>query len=295
MQTFELLGSDEDETRLLRATAIGYSIALAGHPRTAPHPEGRAKYDVVIELRDIAVHHGFRIDSVPAQMAPQELAVAFVTAYRNNRAATTDTHIVPLPFRPDWLLGGAETIYPLRDVPDPTMEQVYVMLRAAQTGRWALFHTTWFRNEDVNNLYWAHLRASFVDQHAWDDKPRDTSPQIWPPSAITLPSAKLGLTEDAWKEAAAKAGELPKLTSEQVLGLAAVIREFAQSSRPPREPVHEMVLDTVRIRLKQHGPQEAVAVLVRNLFDCKTRHDLHGWAWQCTWALGNIGYGVDWR
>jgi hypothetical protein len=37
MQTFELLGSDEDETRLLRAPAVGYSIALAGHPRLAPH------------------------------------------------------------------------------------------------------------------------------------------------------------------------------------------------------------------------------------------------------------------
>ncbi|MGE5180827.1 MAG: hypothetical protein ACM31C_02135 [Acidobacteriota bacterium] len=293
MGNFELLGSDEDETRLLRAPAFGYSIVLAGHPRTEAHPEGSVKYDAVIALRDVAVHHGFRIDTVPAQMPPQDLAVAFVTAYRNNRATTPDTRIVPLPFRPDWLLGGAETIYPLRDVAGPAMEQVFVMIRKAPTGLWVLFHTTWFRNADVNNLCWAHLRASFIDQHAWDEKPRDTSPQIWPPSTITLPSAKLGLTDDAWKEATAKAGELPKLTSQQVLGLAAILREFAQSNRPPCEPVPELVLDTLRIRLKQVGPPEAIAVLVRNLGDCKTRHDLHGWAWQCTWALGNIGYGVD--
>jgi hypothetical protein len=291
--TFELLGSDEDETRLLRAPEFFYSIALAGHPRTAPHPEGCATYDAVIELRDVAVHHGFRIDALPAQMPPQELAVALVTAYRNGRAATPDTRIVPLPVRPAWLLGGAETMYPRRDAPAPTMEQVFVMLRAAPSGLWALFHTTWFANADVDALCWAHLRASFVDQHAWDDKPRDTSPQIWPPSTLTLPGAKLDNTEDAWKEAASKAHDLPKLTSAQILGLAAIIREFAQSSRPPRDPIPGLLLDTVRFRLRQHGPPEAVAVLVSNLNDCKTRHDLRGWAWQCTWALGNIGYGVE--
>src|SRR5439155_10923999 len=115
----------------------------------------------------------------------------------------------------------------------PTMEQVWVMIRSSPTGLWALFHTSWFRNEDVNNLQWAHLRSSFVHQHAWTGKPRDTSPVIWPPSAITLPSAKLNLTEEAWKESAAKAADIGALTSQQVLALVALIREMAQSDFPP--------------------------------------------------------------
>src|SRR5439155_759842 len=109
MQTFELMGSDADDVRLLRAPACGYSIALAGHPQTASHPEGRVTYDAVLTLGDLRVQHGFRIDDVKSPMAPQELAVAFVTAFRNNRAAQPEAaRVLPLPVRPEWLLGGAE-------------------------------------------------------------------------------------------------------------------------------------------------------------------------------------------
>lgn len=287
MHQFELLASDNDETRLLCAPDCGYSIALAGHPHIAAAPAGKARYDVVLALQDLPVGHGFRIDNLPADMEPQALAVALCTAYRNQRATGADSDVKPLPMRPPGALAGAHVIYSRRDVPEPTMEQVWVVIRPSPVGLWSLYHTCWFRNADVNNLRWAHLRASFIDQHAWDGKPRDTTPTIWPASAITLPSAKLDLTEDAWKEAAAKRLDVGHLTSQQVLGLAAIIREFAQSDLPPRAPVPEMVLDTLRLRLTDHGPPQAAAVLFRNLVECKTRHDLRGWAWQCTWAIGN--------
>jgi hypothetical protein len=82
-KAFELLGSDDDETRLLRAPACGYSLALGGHPRIAPAPEGRAVYDVVLALGDVSVHHGFRIDELGAGLDPKSLAESLATAYRN--------------------------------------------------------------------------------------------------------------------------------------------------------------------------------------------------------------------
>jgi hypothetical protein len=284
---FELLGTDAEDVRLLRASGVGYSIALVGHPRLAPHPEGPTTYDVVLALGDLVAHHGFRIDELPAQTEPQALAEALVASYRSGRAINNEARIRKLPVRPPWMLGGAEVIYGRRDVAEPTMEQVWVMIHAAPSGYWALFHTTWFHNKDVNNLRWAHLRASFIDQHAWDGKPRDTSPEIWPPSAITLPTAKLDLTADAWNEVAAKAADVGHISTQQVLGIAALLRGFAQEPFPPRAAVPELVLDTVRLRLTQHGPPEAAAALLRNLDECKTRHDLRGWVWQCTLALGN--------
>ena len=163
----------------------------------------------------------------------------------------------------------------------------WVMLRSSPTGYWALYHTTWFKTADVDNLRWAHLRASFIDQHAWDGKPRDTSPTIWPSSAITLPSAKLDLTEDAWRVAAGKAADVGHMTSEHMKALIDVLREFSQSDLSPRTPVPEMMLDTVKLRVSAVVPAQAAAVLLGDVDASKTRHDLRGWARQCVWAVAN--------
>src|SRR5262249_23611097 len=149
------------------------------------------------------------------------------------------------------------------------------------------FHTTWFKTSDVHNFRWAHLRASFVDQHAWDGKPRDTSPEIWPLSPITRPSAKLDLTEEAWRVASGKAAEIGHVTATQVKALVGVLRMFSQEELSPRAPVPELLLDTVRARVTEVAAPQTAAILLHGLDDCKTRHDLRGWAWQCVWAIGN--------
>ncbi len=272
-QAFELLGCAEDETRLVRAPLCGYSIALAGHPRVETAPEGRAAYDIVVALHDIPIHHGFRIDEISAQREPQTLALEFVAAYRNQRAKQLNATVKPLPIRPDWLLGGAHVIYALRDQPEPTMEQVWVTLRSSPAGFWVLFHTTWFKTSDVDQLRWSHVRASFIDQHAWDGTLRETVPNIWPQSTITLPLAKLDLTESAWEAAGVKAADLGPLTTEQETSLIDAGRTFAASDLSPRTHIPDSVRDIVRTRVMQAAPSEAAAVLLGDLDSCTTRHD----------------------
>ena len=289
MQKFELLGADGDETRLLHAPACGYSIALAGRPSVVPVPAGPTMYDVVIALGDVPAHHGFRIDELPTQVEPSALAIALLGTYRNNRAGKQEAQIKPLPIAATWRLAGGHAIYPLRDQPEPTMEQAWLDLRAGPAGYSALFHTTWFESAAVNHLAWGHLRASFIDQHAWDGKPRDPSPTIWPFSAITLRSARLDLTARAWEMAAGKAGDLGQLPTEQTLAVLDYLRCFVTADDSPRAPLDPALRNQIWGRIMELLPQRAAIGLLVGLDDCTTRHDLRGWVWQQVWAMGNRG------
>lgn len=291
MADFVLLGADSDETRLLLDRATGYSVSIPGHPvLSVPSQDARPRYDVIVTLRDLAVEHGFRIDEVPAGMEPVELARAFATAYAKNRSPV-DSKVTIKPItqrlRPG-ATGGAQGVYPLRDTSEPTMEQIWVMVRPAPNGLWALYHTSRFRNSDVNVLRWAHVRASVIDQHHWDpDQPRSAAAQIWPTSTFALPSAKLDFTDSAWSEAQAKARDMGVLTREQTIGLADLLRDVAQTDEPPRGVVLPPTIQIFTNRIAMYGPTQAAEAILRNFAHCKNVLDLRGWAWQCAWAIGN--------
>ncbi|MGE0403191.1 MAG: hypothetical protein AB7T06_41170 [Kofleriaceae bacterium] len=291
MADFVLLGADSDETRLLLDRATGYSVSLPGHPvMSVPSQDARPRYDVTVTLRDVAVEHGFRIDEVPAATEPNELARAFATAYAKNRAPT-DAKLTIKPIIPrlrPGTTGGGQGVYPLRDVSEPMMEQIWVTIRPAPSGFWALYHTSRFRNADVNVLRWAHVRASVIDQHHWDpDRPRSEAAQIWPTSTFALPSVTLDLTESAWSEAQAKARDMGVLTREQTMGFANLLREAAQTDEPPKATVLPPTIQIFTSRIAMHGPTQAAEAVLRNLDHCKNMLDLRGWAWQCAWAIGN--------
>lgn len=289
--SFEFLGNEGDEVRILRAPAFGYSIALAGHPRIAPSPADGFVYDLTVALDDLPVQHSFRLNHIPATPAPQQLAVSMVESYRSRRSAM-DARVKPLPsaVATPGVIAGAHSIYSLRNEPTPTMEQLWVALHPADEGYSTLYHTTRFRNSDVNTIAWGHLRSSFIDQHSWDPG-RDSTVAVWPESAVALPGVALDLTEAAWAEARRKATEMGDLSKEQQATLMAAFREFSQEAYPPRLRINELVCDTVRSAFRG-VPERAARVLLRGLDECKTRHDLRGWLWQCAWAIGHRTEGA---
>src|SRR5450432_98118 len=86
---FELLGTDDDETRMLVHRASGYAVAMPGHPRaSAAHLDSPAS-DIVITLTDKPVELAYRLDTMPASLEPEALAVSLALAYGSARIAAT--------------------------------------------------------------------------------------------------------------------------------------------------------------------------------------------------------------
>lgn len=299
MAHFDLLGATGDETRMLVERTSGYSVPLPGYPSPVLVVASTPKYDAMVVLGGattdpgapasaLRVAHGFRLDEVPAGPEPRALAQALVTAYAANRAASpARPRPIPDRLRPGTVAGGQAT-YPLRDAADPTIEQLWVLVRPSPQGFWALHHTTRFRTADLNALQWAHLRSLVVDKHHWDpDAPRTTAPAMYPPSAFARPAAKLDLTDEAWHEATAKARDVGPLADEQTTALADLLVEIAQTDDPPSTPVIPPLLQLHMRKIAMCGPTRAAEALLRNLQACKTMFDLRAWCWQCAWAIGN--------
>jgi hypothetical protein len=286
---FELIGGDESETRLLRERTTGYSVPLPGRPVLVAAPDGTPRYDVIVRLRDVDVEHGFRLDTVPSSVDPQALAKALATAYATTRSAKPP-NVVPIAqrFRPAGVLGAHATYALASTENDPMIEHLWLLVHPLPSGVWVLYQTTRFRTSSLNQIEWAHLRASILDQREWDAAhPRDIAPALWPESAFARPSGKLELTDAAHEESVAKADAIGPLTDEETLTLAQVLREIAQADQTPRFAVVPAQLQECMRRVANSAPSRAAEAMLRNLERCKTMHDLRGWTWQCAWAIGN--------
>jgi hypothetical protein len=286
---YELLGGNDDETRMLREGTTGYSLVIPGRPLVATAAERGPRYDVTVALRDLPATLGFRIDDLPTSLEPKALAAALATAYASSRAEKPPrVRPIGTHMRPPSTLAGADAVYAVRDAAEPTMEQVWLLLHGSPRGVWALYFTTSFRSADVNTFQWGHLRAAMIDQHGWDSvRPRGGPLAMWPASEITKPSAKLDLTDDAWKIAEWKAQNVGSLTPDVVIELGDLLRDEVQSDLSPRAELVETRADTIRGHIRRGVPPSAAEALLRDLDRCRTMHDLRGWAWQCAWAIGN--------
>jgi hypothetical protein len=271
----------------------GYTVALPGHPQIVATPDGMPAYDVVVQLRDVPVELGFRIDDVPnTGMDPKALAHSFVMAYASNRGVVgaRPPRIDPLPpeNRPVGTIGGALAIYRLRDTDaDPVMEQVYILLRPSPSGLWCLTHTTRFRASALDVFEWSNLRAAIYDQHHWNpDSPRDRPTPIWPTeSEIAICGAKLDLTPAGWQEAAAKAALIGQLSEDHGLALVEPLMAFVQTNDPPSKRIDPIVFPLYMQRIASIGPGNVAEAMLRNIERCRTTHDIRAWAWQCMWAI----------
>ncbi|MGE0404255.1 MAG: hypothetical protein AB7T06_46530 [Kofleriaceae bacterium] len=289
MADFVLLGADSDETRLLLDRASGYSTPLPGHPTIASVQQEIPRYDAVVTLGDVKAEYGFRIEDRATHTDPEALARQLTSAVAAPRVRE-DWKIVPTRvselLRPPGATGGAEVTYPLRGFEETTVEHLWVALQPNDHGLWVLYRTTRYRAADFVTIKWHHLRTSFSGHHHWDPSaPRSQCPTIWPASQLGLPTATLDLTEDAWREARAKAHDVGVVTSAQVVKIVEILNNVAEEDFPPALIVPEIVTELHTRRLGDLG--DIGEVLIRNVRQCKTAFDFRAWAWQCAWAIGN--------
>ncbi|MEO8706554.1 MAG: hypothetical protein ABI867_41395 [Kofleriaceae bacterium] len=282
MADFVLEGDDGDETRILRDRTSGYSVALVGHPALVLVPDGPIRYDVIVELADVEVDHGFRIDIVPSTMSPESLAAAFATAYATNRAKAPPVITeIPAAYLPAGAVGGSRSQYRVRDS-ETDVERVWIATKPSPSGLWVLYHTTRASLDQVNPMSWSHLLSTMNGQQRWGDEAMRAP--IWPSSEIALTSARLALTEAEHTEAVAKARELGG--QEPPSGLVVWLSLLAQTDDPPAHAIALGRVETIHEQLGSRAPDMA-QILIRGLDRCRTALDLRAWAWQCVWAIGN--------
>lgn len=291
---FELLGSDDDHTRLLVSREAGYSIPVPGRPLLRPTPAGPPAYDVVVEMRDLPMELGFRIDRLPAGTDPQALVIALAQAYGTNRATEVPS---VRPLRGSQLArgaaGGATCVYNVRPAADANpearvMEQVEVHVRPHADRLHALYYTVRYLVPGVSPVQWGHFRAAVRGHQLWDpEQPVPAVPTLFPPSAFAAPNVTLSFTDHAWVEARAKAADLGQMSDDETTALLQALVEFSNNDTPPTLELPRLFVDLIPGRVRSIARPDIAEPLLRNFDEVKTVHDLRAWIWQCVWAIGN--------
>jgi hypothetical protein len=284
---FELKGVVGDETRLLVHEA-GFAAAIPGHPAASAGRSIAPVSHIRITLADKPVEITYRMDNVTTQLLMEPFAVALTTAYAENRAKER-AHV--RVSRGAELINGAEAgaraIYTLAGNDPSAMEWISVILQSVGAREvFALYQSVRFRREDLNAVQFANLRTAMVGAQEWGEQPA-TNLTVWRESRFAKPSVALELTDDAWAEAQAKAGEIGAVDADDIATLTDLLIGFANNEHLPSSEVPKAVLDVIAQRVASNAPTHVSLVLLRNLFDVRTMHDLRGWCWQQLWALGN--------
>ena len=292
MTRFELLGSIADETRLLVEHETGYSIPIPGHPALAEPPATTPTYGALVLMADQPIDLGFRLDTVPAGMQPQALATALATAYATNRAGQAPP-VTPLHGR-DLARGataGARSLYDDRETvtrDGRTMEQLEVSIRPHGDQLLALYFTVRFTVPGVTAVRWANFRAALIGQQHWDPSaPRSIAPSLWPASRFATSDVVMDLTEPEWAEAKAKADDVGLISEGEREAVIRTLLELSNTDAPPTMEVPAFIAARIPSQIREHVSEIAANVLLRNLDQVTSQHDLRAWVWQCIWAIGN--------
>ena len=281
MSDFALLGSVGDETRLLVHRSAGYSIPIPGHPTITESTEPVPKLDLVVTMTDLDVELGVRLDTLPSGMEPAALAIALATAFGTTRAGTAPTVRAAK-------INAATAIYEIKGESD-RLEHLTVAVKERDGGLWALYLVVRYRIANVTPIQWANLRtAMFPNQH-WDPAaPHASAPRLWPAaSTFAAPTPALALTDQAAREATAKAADLGVMSRDVVIGLTDLLLDFSSQDQAPTEDMPQVILDMARRQLAARAPSQVTEVLTRNLDAVKTVFDFRAWCWQCIYAIGN--------
>lgn len=287
---FELHGAEGDETRLLVHEQLGYSLAIPGRPVIVAPSAAVPTYDVAINLADVPIEFGFRMDEVPTEITAANLLPALISSYASGRAASPDRLDV------DWLRGKAaangghgamRANYQLRGDDPMAMEFLAIILKPMPRGFHALHLTIRYRRGEFTPFAWSNLRWALLFSQSWGPG-RLASTALWPEQPVLLqPSAKFELTEHASREARIKAEQVGSVSSAESEQLARVLLEWTNKPAPPIWDCPEDVEMEVSREIVQAVPSRVADVLLRNLGEAKTLHDFRGWLWQCYWAVGN--------
>lgn len=287
---FELRGADGDETRLLEHVQLGYSVAIPGRPRVIAPSAATPSYDVVLQLADAPIELGFRMDEVPTEIKPANLLPALIGTYASMRAAEPESLDI------DWLLGkaaangghGAMRVnYQLRGDDPMAMEFLAIVLKPMPRGFHALHLTVRYRRGEVTPFAWSNFRWALLFSQSWVPG-RLASTAVWPEQPVFLqPSVKFELTEAASRDAQIKAEQVGSVSAAESEQLARVLLEWTNKPAPPSWDCPDDLEMAIARDVVQCVPSRVAEVLLRNIADAKTLHDIRGWLWQCYWAVGN--------
>lgn len=282
--SLELTGAEGDETRVLVHPTNGYSLVVPGRPRLELDPRGMPGYDALVTLGDLPVEIGVQFEELgtvhPEWTGLKRLSEDYAT-YR------TYSHVKLEPLEAGLVPAGAEAatscLYVLREKPRRQMEFLVTSMDRRGPKPRVVYLTVRFPSEALNPACWANLRAALLAGQRWDGSPPQVS--AWPASKLASSDVRLQLQPSAWAEAEAKARGLTALSDEQAHGLISRLMAIASSNDPPTHVLSAEDRTATRATLAAVGPAPAIEVLVRNLDEIETAHDLRAWCWQNLWAL----------
>lgn len=286
--TFELLGTDGDETRLLVHRGCGYAVPIPGRARAVPTPDGVPKYDVLLTLADAPVEIGFRLDPLPTSADPKATTTALALTYATARARETpriiagyDRNLAP---------GASAAAFATYALPGEgeqrAMEYLLLTTKRTEAAAWTVYLTMRFRTGEIATMLWANVRTAIVANQRWNDAAPPSS--VWPASAYAAASAALQLTERARQEARLKAAELGGMSEAHVDKLVDMLIMFTnRNDEAPATEMHPYIRDQLAGQVRMAAPPEITTVLLRDVEGVKTMHDFRAWSWECMWAIGN--------
>jgi len=285
---FQLLGSDDDETRLLEHVELGYTISILGRPRLV---DGTGSpYDVIIRMADAPIELGVRMDEVPIETnvvehLPERMDLHIQSRARNaSEAQPAWTRGRPLP---DGAALAMRCTYALAGDDPDAMEFLAIVMKQGRYEHHALQLTARYRKGETLPFGWANVRSALLYHQSWDPA-RTASMRVWPECSVFAPrSVRFELSEDAAAEARIKAGEVGKVAEDDAVKVGRLLIDWANRNWPPSDRFpgewkQKLVEELVRIT-----PSRVAEVLLRNLDQVEHQHDLRGWLWQSFVALGN--------
>ncbi len=281
---FELLGDDEQETRILIHEQSGFAVSIPGHPRARPPTTDSPTYDVLVALTDVPLELGFRAERDPGEMPPDARVTTHALGYASERTGGAPSVAPVTALLARGAQAAATTIY---TAGDGIMEHLVVTTACAADGTvWCLYQTARFRAGELSPVEWANLRTAIMSSQSWltGDPPKTS---VWPRSELVEPSARMLFTPLACREAEAKARDMGPLTNDETQVLAQRLLAFPNTDDPPGLPIGRTTLELAKLQIASCAPEQASKVLLRNLEQVKTAHDFRAWCWQCIWAIGN--------
>lgn len=282
---FQLLGSDDDETRLLEHVQLGYTIAIPGHPRLV---EPRPAFDAILQMTDAPIELGFRMDEVPIQTNVVELLPSLMESSIQSRARNASeakpawTRGRPLP---DGAALAMHCDYALDGEDPDAMEFLAIVLKQGRHEHDALHLTARYRKVETLPFGWANVRAALLYHQSWDPV-RPASLAVWPAHSVFAPRcARFDLSKEAAAEAHEKARELGTVDRDEATRVGRLLIDWANRNWPPSDAFPAEWAEKLTAELIGTATSRVADVLLRNFDQVQNQHDLRGWLWQSFVAL----------
>lgn len=269
---------------------LGYMIAIPGHPRMSARTSESPAYDIIVQMTDAPIELGFRMDEVPNESSVVDLLPATMLAYVQSRARNADaaqsvwTRGRPLP---DGAALAMRCSYALAGADPDAMELLAVVMKMGRRAHYALHLTARYRKGETLPFAWANVRAALLYHQSWDPG-RPPSLRVWPERSVYAPrSVRFELSAAAAAEAVVKAGEVGTVAPEDLERVGRVLIDWANRNFPPSDPFPVDWQQEIAAQIVRCIPSRVAEVLLRDLDQVQSQHDLRGWLWQCFVALEN--------